>query len=165
MPLPFPSYAYALRGWGIGIWLVITFVSLNQFLLFYWNQFLLFYWNQFLLFEVVVSFVSLNQFFFTVAAIFISYKNQKKTACGLYYKYEVSMKKSLLYPTYRGKKILPIAEKLLRHPTFRGKIWNEPYFQKTKMSFQYTKMSIRLFEEIKNFSSCKVKHNYIKAWQ
>ena len=31
-------------------------------------------------------------------------------------------KKALLYPGFRGKKILCFAEKLLRHPVFRGKI-------------------------------------------
>ena len=54
------------RGWGIGNWFL----------------------EQFLLFTGTVSFLIGTFLFLT--------KNQKKTACGLYYKYEVSMK-SLYY--------------------------------------------------------------------
>ena len=52
-------------------------------------------------------------------SFFISYKTKKKTACGLYYKYKVSIKKSLLYATSRRKKMLPLIEKLLWDATCR----------------------------------------------
>ena len=45
--LPFPSYAYAKRGWGIGNWLVVYWTS------FFWSNF---FWTSFLsVIEPVVS--------------------------------------------------------------------------------------------------------------
>ena len=71
--MPFPSYAYALRGLGHWHWLVssgiVSFVLLEQLFLF----------------SVTVVFVIEPVSFFTEPAFFISYKKPKKTACGLLY--------------------------------------------------------------------------------
>ena len=54
-------------------------------------------------------FSNLKKFFIEPVFLFLT-KPKKKTACGLYYKYKVSIKKSLLYATSRRKKMLPVVE-------------------------------------------------------
>ena len=110
MLLPFTLEALcALRGWGSYIYFLeeVVFIFLKKF---FTEPVLLnqFFWTIFLL----------NQFLFEPVFLFLT-KNQKKTARGLYYKYEVSIKKSLLYGTCRRKKMVPFVENLLRDGTFR----------------------------------------------
>ena len=131
MLLPFTLKRFErVRDWGIGIGLVSSgTVSFLVEPVVYWTSCLL---NQ-LFIEPVVYWTSC--FIFSVAAFFISYKNQKKTACGLYYKYEVSMK-SLYY-------MIPVAEKR----------WYLSRKNCCEMIPVAEKMKWALFSEEKNFLS------------
>ena len=129
MLLPFPSNAYANMGWMHWQW-------------FFWNSFFcncssfffvavsfvivavsfietISYWNNFLF--VAVCFIEPVIFVFTVAVILFLTKSEKNRKAVFIIIIRSLYKESLLYPMFRGKKILCFAEKLLEHPVFRGK--------------------------------------------
>ena len=69
---------------------------------------------------VIFAFTGTVIFAFTGTVIFILTKNQKKPNAVFIIIFLYI--KALLYDTFRGKKMVPVAEKLLRDDTFRGKI-------------------------------------------
>ena len=87
------------------------------------------YWNSFLLFSVAViyflfycsNFLFTGTVSFVIWSNFFCYKKSEKPLAvfiilrSLYWK-------ALIYPVFRGKKILCFAENLLWDPVFRGKI-------------------------------------------
>ena len=114
-----PWTHWASMDWGIGIGLVI---SVAVYLLYQFFIVPVFYCTSFLLY----------QFFYCC-------KNQKKTACGLYYKYEVSIK-SLYY-------ILPVVEK--RSYLSWKNCWDIlPFVEKSKMSLIFRKQKCPFSRQI-----------------
>ena len=138
-------------GLGIGSWFL--------------EQLLFDFWNSFFLISGIVSFWFLEQllfdfwnslFYCSSFFLFCSNKSEKKPL-AVFIIILVFIKKSLLYPTFRRKKILLFVEKLLRHPTFRRKTENESCFQKTENVFRKPRNVRSVI-----FRSNKDKYNYTK---
>ena len=106
----------------------------------------------------------LNQFLCFIGTFLFLTKTRKKPL-AVFIINTCLYKKSLLYPTCRGKKILPVAEKLLRHPTFRGKTEMSLVFRRKKFPLNRQKCPFGYLIKSVFFGNYKVKYNYIKAWQ
>ena len=63
-------------------------------------------------------FLDCSSFLFVAVSYFL--QKPEKTERSLFYNTCLYLE-SLIYGTFRGKKMVPVAEKLLRHGTFRGK--------------------------------------------
>ena len=140
MQLPFPLNALSEYGLWHWHWLVSSGTS---YFCFYCSSFFCFC-SSFFCFCSSFLFIAislLNQFFywtsFFIELVFLLLQKTKKTERSLYYIITCLYKEALLYPVFRGKKILCFAEKLLWHPVFRGKTVKTCYLSRKKSKINF----------------------------